>query len=92
MELMYTGRVVSGTEAAALGLANRCVPDDQLDAATLELARSLVANSWHTLRADKMLVRGGLERNLSEALAFEREKSPGAGPDMMERLQQFGKK
>lgn len=92
MELMYSGRVVSGAEAAAMGLANRCVPDDQLDPATLELASSVVANSWHTLRADKMLVRGGLERTLSEALAFERARSPGAGPDMLERLQQFGKK
>ena len=30
---MFTGRVIDGVEAAAIGLANRCVPDDQLEAA-----------------------------------------------------------
>jgi enoyl-CoA hydratase/carnithine racemase len=90
-EMMYTGRVVEGTEAAAIGLANRCVPDTELDEATLELARSIVASSWHTLRADKMLVTGGLDRTLAEGLAFERERSPGPGPDMAERLKSFGK-
>ena len=89
---MYSGRVVEGLEAAAIGLANRCVPDDQLEAETEQLARSIAANSWHTLRADKMLINGGLDRTLAEGLAFERASSPGAGPDMMERLQIFGKK
>ena len=91
-ELMYTGRVVTGAESVMLGLANECVPDDQLDSRTLALAKSIVANSWHTLRADKMLIAAGLERGLSEGLAFERENSPGAGPDMIERLAAFGKK
>lgn len=91
-ELMYTGRVVEGREAAEIGLANRCVPDAQLDAETAELARSIAGSSWHTLRADKMLINGGLDRTLAEGLAFERANSPGAGPDMMERLQAFGKK
>lgn len=90
-ELMYTGRVISGKEAAAIGLANECVADDQLMARTREVAEEIVANSWHTLRADKMLVTGGLNRTLAEGLAFERKNSPGAGPDMQERLKGFGK-
>ena len=52
-EMMLSGRNVDGKEAAAIGLANRCVPDAELEAATLELAKQIVANSWHTLRADK---------------------------------------
>ena len=90
-ELMYTGRVVSGREAAEIGLANRCVADRALDAETEGMANEIVANSWHTLRADKMLVNGGLDRTLAEGLVFERENSPGGGPDMAERLASFGK-
>ena len=91
-ELMFTGRVVSGQEAAELGLANFCVSDDQLDLETEKLARAMAENSWHTLRADKMLVRGGLDRTLQDGLTFERENSPGRGPDMEERLKNFGKR
>ena len=91
-ELMFTGRVVAGKEAAEIGLANLCVPDDQLEQATTDLAQSIVANSWHTLRADKMLVNEGQRLTLADGLAFERDNSPGAGPDMQERLASFGKK
>lgn len=89
-QLMFTGTPVSGSEAVVLGLANVCVPDDQLETATSELARSIVANSWHTLRADKRLVNEGQRYTLEDGLAYERKTSPGAGPDMAERLKSFG--
>ena len=88
-ELMLTGRVVSGAESAAIGLSNLCVPDDELDAKTEELASAIVANSWFSLRAVKRLVNEGQDHGLSDGLAFERDTSPGAGPDMQERLKQF---
>jgi enoyl-CoA hydratase/carnithine racemase len=89
-EIMFSGRVVSGAEAAAMGLANRCVPDAQLMDATIEMARGFLENSWFTLRADKMLVNQGLNHTLQDGLHFEREHSPGRGPDMEERLKRFG--
>lgn len=91
-EIMFTGRVVSGAEAAAIGLANLAVPEAELIERTKELARQIVANSWHTLRADKMLVDGSQNRGLQEGLAFERANSPGRGPDMEERLKAFAAK
>ena len=91
-EIMFTGRVVSGAEAAAIGLANLAVPEAELIERTRELARQIVANSWHTLRADKMLVDGSQNRGLQEGLAFERANSPGRGPDMEERLKAFAAK
>jgi len=91
-EMMFSGRVVSGAEAAEIGLANKCVPDEALDAACLEMAESFVANSWHTLRADKWLINGGLDRTLADAIVFEREESPGVAPDMAERVAGFNKK
>jgi enoyl-CoA hydratase/carnithine racemase len=90
-EMMFSGRVVSGTEAAAIGLAVECVPDDRLMARATEMARTFLANSWFTLRADKMLVNGGLDHTLAAGLRFEREKSPGRGPDLEQRLAAFGR-
>lgn len=89
-EMMFSGRVVSGTEAAAMGLANRCVPDEQLMQAAESMARGFLENSWFTLRADKMLVNKGLNYNLADGLQFERSNSPGRGPDLEERLKKFG--
>ena len=91
-EMMYSGRVVSGAEAVQLGLANRCVPDDALMTDTIAMARSFLANSWFTLRADKMLVNQGQRYTLAEGLRFERQNSPGRGPDLEQRLAAFGKK
>ena len=91
-ELMLSGRTVDGKEAAAIGLANRCVPDAELESATLELAKQIVANSWHTLRADKKLVNQGQDFGLEQGLAYERRESPGASPDAAQRVAGFGKK
>ena len=91
-EMMFSGRVVSGEEAAKIGLANTCVTDDELDAAAIDMAKGFLQNSWFTLRADKMLVNGGLDNTLADGLAFERANSPGRGPDMEERLAAFSKK
>jgi enoyl-CoA hydratase/carnithine racemase len=91
-ELMFSGRVVGGTEAVALGLALECVPDETLFARAEELARSFLENSWFTLRADKMLVNGALARPGDAGPIWERANSPGRGPDMEARLAAFGRK
>ncbi len=90
--MMFTGTPIGGAEAVAIGLVNRCVPDGELEAATNELAARIAANSWHTLRGDKRLVNEGQRYTLGEGLAYERRTSPGAGPDMAERLKAFGSK
>lgn len=89
-ELMFSGRVVGGAEAADIGLANQCVPAAELMDHAIAMARSFLRNSWFTLRADKMLINKGLNHTLSEGLEFERRASPGRGPDLEERLKQFG--
>jgi len=90
-EMMFSGRVIGGAEAVTMRLANQCVADAELDAAAVAMARRFLANSWFTLRTDKMLINGGLDRTFADGLAFERENSPGAGPDMAERLAAFSK-
>jgi enoyl-CoA hydratase len=89
-EMMFSGRVVSGEEAVAMGLANRCVDDADLMGAAEAMAAGFLGNSWFTLRADKMLINQGLNHTLADGLAFERNNSPGRGPDMEERLKRFG--
>ncbi len=90
-EMMFTGRVVSGAEAFEIGLVNKCVPDSELSDAALQMARTIVENSWHTLRADKMLVNKGQDYGLKDGLAFERENSPGRATGDEERLSGFKK-
>ena len=85
-EMMFSGRVVSGQEAVELGIANKCVADEELKDAALEMARSFTANSWHTLRADKMLINMGQNNLLDDGLRTEREDGPGTAPDMQERI------
>ena len=91
-EMMFSGRVVNGSEAVTIGLANRCVADEILMEETISMAKSFLENSWFTLRADKMLINGGLDNTLQEGLLWERSNSPGRGPDMEERLANFGNK
>ncbi len=89
-EMMFTGRVVTGSEASELGLANFCVPDAQVSEAALKLAQDIVANSWHSLRGVKMLVNKGQDHGLRAGIQFELDESPGRSPDLAERLKQFG--
>ena len=85
-EMMFSGRIISGSEAVELGIANKCVPDEDLKDAAIEMAKSFTQNSWHTLRADKMLINMGQNNMLDEALREERENGPGTAPDMLERI------
>lgn len=88
-ELMYTGRMIRGDEAVAIGLANMAVPADELEARTMELARAVTANVWHSLRGYKTLTRGGLDRSLTAGLDYERDENPGRAPDYLERVAKF---
>jgi enoyl-CoA hydratase/carnithine racemase len=53
LEMVLTGEMISAIEAQRLGLVNKVVPADQLEEATLELARKLAAKSPLALQAGK---------------------------------------
>ena len=42
--LFYTGCRIDGAEAAAIGLADECVPQDEVRSRALELAEEIAAN------------------------------------------------
>jgi len=71
LDLILTGRGVSGDEALRMGLANRLVePREALDAAN-ELARQLAALPQRCLRSDRSSAYEGWTMPFAEALANE---------------------
>ena len=71
-ELTFTGRVVSGTEAVALGLATRVDPDPRQ--AALELAASIARRSPHAIRAAKRLLELAGRVDLETGFAAEQKE------------------
>ena len=68
-ELVYTGKMVSGTEAAEMGLATR-VADDPFEAA-MAFARELAGKSPHAIRGAKKLLSMAGTTPLAEGFAAE---------------------
>ena len=85
-ELMFTSRRIDGRAAAAIGLVDRCVPDDELDDAVDELAREILANSRGTNRIVKRLIATQSDLGRTDALLHERSLPFGLPDDMSERM------
>ena len=92
-ELTFSGRVVRGEEAVALGLATRVDADPRQ--AALELARSIAARSPHAIRAAKRLLDLAGRVDLATGFAAE-QKEIGAligSPNQVEAVAaEFGKR
>jgi enoyl-CoA hydratase/carnithine racemase len=91
-EMMFTCRTYSGAEAAAMGLANMCVPDASFDSALATLAEQIAANSSFSHAANKKLLRETDGLAVGEGLAHEIYRGAGRGPDMEERIAAFTKR
>lgn len=61
-ELLFTGETIGAVEAARIGLINRAVPADQLDAVADDWIGRLCALSAPALRACKQAMRLGADR------------------------------
>ena len=90
-EMMFTCKTYSGAEAEAMGLANMCVADEAFDAELEALAKTILANSWFSHRANKRLLVDTDGLTLKAGLAHEVFRGAGRGPDMEERIASFGK-
>jgi enoyl-CoA hydratase len=70
-ELMYTSRIVGGEEAAAMGLANRCLPTEEVLPATIAVAREIASCSPAATRSLKKGLAHSPDVDLSSQRDFE---------------------
>lgn len=70
-DLVYTGRVVDGREAANLGLVTHVHPVDAFQERAEALVSTVATGPTVALRLDKRLLTGAAERSLSDALDAE---------------------
>ena len=71
MDLILTGRGVSGDEALTMGLANRIVDSGAAVASAVDLGKQLAAFPQRCLRADRMSAYQQWSLPVSEALSME---------------------
>ncbi len=72
-ELIYTGKILNGPEAAAIGLALKSLPLEQLMPEALSLARELAQKAPVSLGFAKKLVQQAPHRDLETVLLAESE-------------------
>jgi len=74
-EMLMTGRLITGREAAAMGLVSRALPGGELLAATLDMAATLAEKPPFALKATKAAInlhlRRALDLTLDLGLAWE---------------------
>ena len=79
-ELLYTGRLVDGRTAEALGILNRAVPAEEVLPQALALAREIAEAAPLAVRATKAAMRRGLAlepREAARAEAFAQAETIG---------------
>lgn len=91
-KLMMTAAIVDAKAALAMGLVDCLAEEGELEGEVATLASAVLANSWHTNRAVKKLLRETEGMSLATGLAHEHYRSPGNAPDHQERIARFSKK
>ncbi|MEI7515011.1 MAG: crotonase/enoyl-CoA hydratase family protein [Betaproteobacteria bacterium] len=75
-QLMFTGDTIDGQRAADWGLANACVPEADLEAATMRLATRIAAVprahlAMHKMVVNQVMLTMGLEQTQMMATVFD---------------------
>lgn len=94
LDLFFTGDAIDSAEALRLGLVNQVVPDADLEAATLELARRLARGPALAPATAKELAYRGLAESLESQMEHERQGIVrcAASEDFREGAQAFFEK
>lgn len=94
-ELLLTGRMMSGAEAAELGLVSRAVPADQVLPVAMEMARDIAVNTAPvSVALAKRLMWEGMNMGIDEMIAAEGRiiNKLAASPDSVEGVRAFFEK
>jgi len=70
-DLIFSGRTVDAEEAARIGLADLVVPAGEVYDRAVAMVRPYVGGPALALRAAKLAIDGGLDRDLASGLAWE---------------------
>ena len=71
-ELIYTGKIIDATEAEKLGLVNKVVPPDSLEAEVRQLAETITGKSTLVIRLLKKLLNKAMYADLATGLSYEK--------------------
>jgi 2-(1,2-epoxy-1,2-dihydrophenyl)acetyl-CoA isomerase len=90
-EMFFTGKALSAEEAHRLGVVNRVVPADRLEAEVRDFAGQLAKQPRQALAAAKRAVNHALESSYEDALEFESylQEAQAATPEFAEMVQAF---
>jgi 2-(1,2-epoxy-1,2-dihydrophenyl)acetyl-CoA isomerase len=90
-EMFFTGKPLSAADAHRLGIINRLVPAEGLEAEVRELANHLVTQPRQAMAAAKRAVNHALESSYEEALEFESylQEAQAWSPEFAEGVQKF---
>jgi enoyl-CoA hydratase len=74
-EYLLTGDLLTGAEAARIGLVNHAVPADALDAKVADIAAKILANPRHAVRWTKLVMNQPLKQlaiqSMDASIAYE---------------------
>lgn len=73
MELILSGKNIDAQEALSIGLVNKVVSSDELEATTKELAQKIMSNAPLALHYGIKAINQGLDKTLEEGLLLEAE-------------------
>jgi enoyl-CoA hydratase/carnithine racemase len=76
-DLVFSGRMVDAEEALRIGLADRVVPAADVYSTAVALLRPYTTGPALALRAAKLAIDGGLDRDLTAGLAWESQLFAG---------------
>ncbi|HEY1419649.1 MAG TPA: enoyl-CoA hydratase-related protein [Candidatus Dormibacteraeota bacterium] len=90
-EMFFTGKPLQAVDAHRLGVINRLVPAERLEAEVRELANQLAAQPRQAMAAAKRAVNHALESSYEEALEFESylQESQAASREFADGVQAF---
>jgi 2-(1,2-epoxy-1,2-dihydrophenyl)acetyl-CoA isomerase len=90
-EMFFTGKALSAADAHRLGVINRIVPAEKLEAEVRELAAQLAAQPRQAMAAAKRAVNHALESSYEEALEFESylQEAQAASQEFADGVQAF---